>query len=350
MLGRMFVAVVPAQMAGQAIEEMLAGGLVDRSMKIQRSESEVFVPLASTILPGSFVERFRIRVEEWDDRRRVVREAPYKEIGDSLEMQGLDRALIELLPDRWEMHGDVLILKLDDRLAAEKAVIAKAYADVLRAKTVLRDKGIIRGEERVPEMETLLGDSTEAVHCENGILYCLDAAKIMFSSGNVGERTRMASVRCDGETVIDMFAGIGYLSLPLAVHGKPKAIYACEIRRLSYDYLLKNIAMNRVEGIVVPVLGDNRDFTPPQKADRIIMGYLRDTYSFLGKALEMLRPGGMIHYHENYPNALLPDAPAERLRRTAGDGWDVEVIEQRVVKTFAPGVSHIAVDARFTSS
>jgi tRNA wybutosine-synthesizing protein 2 len=346
----MFVAVVPAQAAGKAIEELLGGDFVDRGMKIQRSESEVYVPLSSTVLPGSLVERYRIRIEEWDDRRRVVRKDPFEEICGTLEQQGLDGALIELLPDRWEMHGDVLVLKLHDALLGDRGRIAKVYADVLRARTVLRDKVTIRGEERVPEMELLLGESTEGIHCENGILYCLDAARIMFSSGNIEERMRMASIECEGETVVDMFAGIGYLSLPMAVHGRPRTIFACEIRELSYGYLVKNIALNHVGNIVMPVLGDNRDFDLPGKADRIIMGYLRDTYSFLPKALEMLRSGGMIHYHENYPNALLPDGPAERLRSTAGEAWNVEVIGQRVVKTFAPGVSHVVVDARFTSS
>lgn len=346
----MFVAVIPNRLAGEAIEEMLTEELIDRSMKIQRSESEVFVPLRSESLPGGLVERFRIRVEEWDDRRRAVREAPFEEIVKTLRERGLGIPLIDLLPDRWEIHGDVITLKLDDRLLPHKSMIAEAYADALRAKTILRDKGTISGEERVPDMELLLGESTEAVHCENGILYCLDAAKIMFSSGNITERMRMASVECDGETVVDMFAGIGYFALPLAVYGRPRVVYACEIRPLSYDYLKKNIKLNRVEEIVEPVLGDCRDFSPPQKVDRIVMGYLRDTFSFLGEALGMLRSGGIIHYHENFPNALLPGGPAERLRKNAGDEWDVEIVDQRVVKTFSPGVSHIVVDARFTTS
>jgi len=346
----MFVAIVPARKAAEALSEMLESGLVDRTMKIQRSESEVYVPLASKTLPGSLVERFKIRIEEWDDRSRVQRERPFREICSSLERQGLSPALVELLPDRWEMHGDVLVLKLHSALTADEELIAKAYADVLRAKTVLRDKGVIRGEERVPEMEVILGEDTEAMHYENGILYCFDAAKIMFSSGNIEERMRMASVRCEGETIIDMFAGIGYLSLPMAVYGRPERIYACEIRELSYGYLVKNVALNHAQGCVVPVLGDNRDLSPTQKADRIIMGYLRDTYAYLGKALGMLRSGGIIHYHENYPNALLPDGPVERLKETAGKGWQVEALEQRIVKTFAPGVSHIVVDAKFTLS
>jgi tRNA wybutosine-synthesizing protein 2 len=346
----MFVAVIPAQTAGQAIEEMLAGGLVDRTMKIQRSETEVFVPLAKMELPGELAEKFLIRIEEWDDRMRVIREPPYKEIGDALLERGLSISQVDQLPERWEMVGDVLILKLHEELLPRSRLIAEEYARVLKAKTVIRDKGSIQGVERIPEVEVLLGSVTETVHLENGILYSLDAAKIMFSSGNVGERTRMASIPCKGETIIDMFAGIGYLSLPMAVYGKPEMVYACEIRKLSYDYLVKNIALNNVNDRMTAVLGDNRDFVPPKKADRIIMGYLADTYTFLPKALENLKSGGIIHYHENFPNALLPGRPGERLKEAAGDDWKVEVMHQRIVKTFAPGVSHIAVDTRFTSS
>lgn len=345
----MFVAIVPAQVAAQAIKELLDNDLVDRTMKIQRSGSEVFVPLTCTELPRRFVDEWRISIQEWDDRRRIVREAPYKEIGDSLRKQGLDGSLLSLLTNRWEMLGDVLILKLHNDLLGEKQKIAKAYADVLGAKTVLRDLGNIRGEGRVPEMEILLGESTEAIQCENGILYSLDAAKIMFSSGNTEERTRMASIECPGETILDMFAGIGYLSLPVAVYGKPKRIYACEIRELTYDYLVKNIKLNRVEEVMVPVLKDNRDFDPPIKVDRIIMGYLRDTHEFIPKALACLRSGGIMHYHENFPNAILPGAPIERLRDAAGSRWRFEILRERVVKTYAPGVSHMAIDVRFTS-
>jgi hypothetical protein len=37
------------------------------------------------------------------------------------------------------------------------------------------------------------------------------------------------------ETVVDMFAGIGYFSLPLAVHSKPTKIIACELNPNAYD-------------------------------------------------------------------------------------------------------------------
>ena len=346
----MFVAIVPAKEAAGAIKEMLRRGIVDRGMRIQRDGNEVVIPVTTELLPDDISRRFKIRIEERKDRRRFVRESPIVEIRNDLAEQGLDRAIIEKLPDNWEMLGDVLIIKLPEELMPSKKIIAEAYAGVLSAKSVLRDLGAIHGEGRQPEMELLLGTDTEATHLENGVLYSLDTANIMFSSGNVDERTRMGSVECDGEVVLDMFAGIGYLSLPMAVHHDPKKIYACEIRKLTYDYLEKNIELNDVGGVMAPVLGDNRAFTLREKADRILMGYLKDTFIFLPKALRCLKSGGVIHYHENFPNAMLPDRPIAHLMEAAGEDWDFEILRNKVVKTFSPGVSHVVIDVRFTSS
>lgn len=55
-------------------------------------------------------------------------------------------------------------------------------------------------------------------HLEGGVVYSLDITCCMFSSGNVTERTRMGRLHCKGETVVDLFAGIGYYTLPLLVH------------------------------------------------------------------------------------------------------------------------------------
>jgi tRNA wybutosine-synthesizing protein 2 len=346
----MFVAIVPAKIAADAIRQMLREDLIERSMRIQRSENEVMIPLRSERLPAELVDRFSIRIEERGDRRRFVRENPFVEIRNDLAEAGLKEGALSKLPDRWEMIGDVLMIKLPDELMLYATTIAEAYARVLNAKSVLRDLGAIHGEVRLPETQPLLGTDTRTMHLENGVLFALDAARIMFSSGNIEERTRMGAIDCDGEVVLDMFAGIGYFSIPMAVHHKPKRIFSCEIRELSYNYLVENIGLNKVEGTVQPVLGDNREFDPPMKADRIVMGYLRDTYTFLPKALRCLKSGGVVHYHENFPNAVLSDMPITRLREAAGEQWGFEILRKKVVKTFSPGVSHVVVDARFTSS
>ena len=61
----------------------------------------------------------------------------------------------------------------------------------------------------------LLGDSGWVEHREAGVIFCLDVTKCMFSSGNVTERIRMGRVSAVGDTIVDLFTGIGYYTLPL---------------------------------------------------------------------------------------------------------------------------------------
>lgn len=62
-----------------------------------------------------------------------------------------------------------------------------------------------------------MGDDGWVTHQENGIVYSFDATKCMFSSGNLSEKRRMAHLDCRDEIVVDLFAGIGYFTLPFLV-------------------------------------------------------------------------------------------------------------------------------------
>lgn len=52
---------------------------------------------------------------------------------------------------------------------------------------------------------------------QHGIKYSLDVTRCMFSSGNVTERARMGRQACKDQVVVDLFAGIGYFTLPMLV-------------------------------------------------------------------------------------------------------------------------------------
>jgi len=147
---------------------------------------------------------------------------------------------------------------------------------------------------------------------------------------------------------VDMFAGIGYFTLPLAIYGKPKCIYACEINPVSVSYLRRNAELNGVSKIVEPLLGDCRKAALEGVADRVVMGYVRGTKNFLDKAMRVLKPeGGIVHYHETYPNALLPQKAKEDIGRAAEKaGRKVEILRFAEVKSYSPGVSHVVVDFR----
>jgi tRNA wybutosine-synthesizing protein 2 len=155
----------------------------------------------------------------------------------------------------------------------------------------------------------------------------------------------MAKVCEDGDVVVDMFAGIGYFSLPMAVHSKPEKVYAIEINPVAFGYLEENIRLNEVGHVVDPFLGDCLKMAPEGVATRVVMGYLSGGETYLPKAMRIIGEEGIIHYHENCPNDLLPDRPASTVRDAAEkEGRDVEVMNQRRIKSFAPGVSHVVLE------
>ena len=189
-------------------------------------------------------------------------------------------------------------------------------------------------------------NETETTHKENGIRYRLDPQKIMFSSGNMDERIRMATISNNSETVVDLFAGIGYFTLPIAVHSKPKKIYACEKNPISYDYLCQNISLNNVADIVEPLKGDNREIALKNIAERVIMGYIGNTYKFLPIAIDCLKNlTGIIHYHDKFSDKKVPDY-SNKIIEEVTEKYDrkVKIFNIKIVKSYAPGISHYVFD------
>ncbi|MFQ6013634.1 MAG: class I SAM-dependent methyltransferase family protein [Thermoplasmata archaeon] len=269
---------------------------------------------------------------------------PYQEVR---AVADIPHPLNDLLPRRWERIGDVLVLRLPSELEAYREQVGQAYARVLGVKAVVEETEGIQGRWRRPRRKLIWGRETETVHMENGIRYRLDPTKVMFSSGNLDERTRMGRVCRPSEEVVDMFAGIGYFALPMALHGGARRVVACEVNPTAFDYLRTNVEMNGAVA-VEPRLGDCREVASENSGDRVVLGYLRDTFRFLPMALRVLRGGGWIHYHEACPDRAV-DRLERHLHAAAEDaGRTVETARRRRVKAYAPGVSHWVLDARIT--
>ncbi len=250
------------------------------------------------------------------------------------------------LPRGWQIVGEVALVHIPDVLQPKKTLVAEGLLRLYpRCRAVLETRRIA-GEYREPLVEKLAGDGTETLHKENYVVYKLDVAKVMFSQGNFYERWRMGTVG-HGERVVDMFAGIGYFTLPMAVHANPEKILAIELNPVSYGYLCENIRLNHVEGIVEPVLGDCREKAPAGWADRAIMGYVGTTQEYLPWGIRALRPGGTLHYHETTPDRLVFGRPIENITEAAREqGRSAEILNTIKVKKYSPGVWHVVVDAR----
>ncbi len=249
------------------------------------------------------------------------------------------------IPDYWEKFGDIVLIPPLESYDIYGSAVGRAFSKVLHAKTVAIYRGT-RGEFRKPVVEVIYGSDTETVHMENGIKYKFDVSKIMFSSGNVNERIRMAKIDASGDIVVDMFAGIGYFTLPLAKYAGAKKVYACEKNPVAMRYLLENIRLNSLSNIV-PLLGDNREVVPLRIADRILMGYIH-TENFLDTAFGVLKKnGGIIHYHDTFTTEEL-NWKTEKILMAYGEknGFEVEIIHRRIVKSYAPHIWHVVLDAR----
>lgn len=273
---------------------------------------------------------------------------PYNIIKDLLSKE-IPEELINLIPNKWEKIGDIVILKLNEKLNKYSHQIGETYTKILKCKTILNDVGGINGIYRKPNVEILYGPlNTETTHVENGIRFKLDAQKIMFSSGNMDERIRMANISNRDETVVDLFAGIGYFTIPMAVYSKPKKIFSCEINPIAYEYLCKNIVLNHVTSSVKPILGDNRKIAPKNVSDRVIMGYFNDTKKYLPTAFKCLKNNrGIIHYHDVCPDSSIPETSLKNIKKSAEKyNIKVDLLNHKIIKSYAPVISHIVLDIR----
>ena len=273
-------------------------------------------------------------------------EIPFDEIKKSLSKE-IPLDLINKIPDKWEKVGEVGVIKLPSNLEKYSKMIGKNYAEILQCKTILNDIGGITGTYREPKTKIIYGSNdTVTIHKENGIRFKLDPQKIMFSSGNMDERIRMATISNEKETVVDLFAGIGYFTLPIAVHSKPKKIFACELNPVAYDYLCENIVLNNVSNIVEPLKGDNRKVAPKNVADRVILGYFGDTNKFLPTAFNCLKDcKGIVHYHDKLPEKHVPHKPLKIIKKIIKK-YDsiIELFEYKIIKSYAPGINHYVFD------
>ncbi len=254
------------------------------------------------------------------------------------------------MPAGYQRLGRVLLLRLPGVFRPYFPLLGEAWRAELGVTTVLAQVGPVSGELRRPAVERIAGGPTETEVVEHGIRWRLDAAELMFAAGNRTERERAGRLVTPGETVVDLFAGIGYFAIPAAVRGRAGRVVAVEKNPVAFRYLLENAARNGVADRIDGRLGENRTIRlEPAAADRVFLGYLPDAVPWVGRALGLVRPaGGWLHVH------AVEDAHGASGRATARVGEAIrdaagellEPLRAREVKPYGPGRTHVVVDAR----
>ncbi|OIB55609.1 class I SAM-dependent methyltransferase [Natrialba sp. SSL1] len=366
--------IVEKPRAETAIESLRTEGVYDDSRHVQEDSPER-VALPVTAPPTD--------TDVLDIVRQLDPEYRNRDLAALLADRGWSDDALESTPNSWAVVGSVILVTLPADFPADRErELGEALLELHgEAESVLADEGIANegeaGRMREPQTRLLAGErDTETVHTEHGTRYGLDPTKVMFSPGNQAERVRMGDVCEPDERVFDMFAGIGYFTLPMARAGAQ--VTATEINPTAFRYLLENAMLNDVGDRVDAYMSDCRDLTSEVAADRIVMGYYgsgsesesgtengpkpdgdderatetaqpetRDeaAHTFLADALDALVPGGVLHYHEATPESRLWERPVRRVETTVDDvGRTVTDVERRRVKSHSAGVAHVVLD------
>ncbi|XP_064282533.1 tRNA wybutosine-synthesizing protein 2 homolog isoform X2 [Passer domesticus] len=324
-----------------------------------------------------------LRVQDPVPCRAARRGTPARRLRDELRRLLGPAWCAELerdVPHAWHRHGDLVLLS-EDCFRAEPwerlgSALWETVASALGARRVARRGRVMPDGMRSPRVTLLLGQHGWVEHVDNGIRYTFDVTKCMFSPGNITEKLRVASLPCSGEVLVDLYAGIGYFTLPFLVHAGAAFVHACEWNSHAVEALHRSLLLNGVRDRCRIHSGDSRQLR--DVADRVNLGLLPSSEEGWPAACRVLKKdtGGVLHIHQNVESRPAPrgaellagrgsagarrptglraewqswaEGTAARIRgllaELHGRPWRSSVLHVEPVKSYAPHVHHLVLD------
>ena len=278
-------------------------------------------------------------------------------VGQLIQQNGADSSLLDSLPKRWEKFADVALLPRtafteEGWNQIDGSELWSAIASALKVNRIGKI-GEIVGEKRESTVELLQGEDDWVVRRENGIDYGYNFTQCMFSAGNVNERRRMGEVARIGETVVDLFSGIGYYTLPMLVNSQVNHVHCCEWNPVAVKALKWSLDRNNVASRCTIHEGDNRLTAPylSGQADRVILGLLPTAEGGFELAINCLKKiGGALHIHGITPASDHDSWVDETITKLSNLNHDFSITKtsQVRVKSYAPHWDHLVLDVNLS--
>jgi len=203
----------------------------------------------------------------------------------------------------FDQIGDIIIVRIPDSLLTKKKLIGETLLNEVKiAKSVFYQSSAVEGDFRTRNLEILAGeDKTETEYKEFGCKFTVDVENAFFSPRLSTERERIANLVQDGETIVNMFAGVGMFSIMIAKK-KKCTVYSIDINPIAAKLCEKNIIANKLAGNVISINGDASQIIQEQlenKSDRTLMLLPERSDEFLKSAISATKSGGIIHYYSH---------------------------------------------------
>jgi tRNA (guanine37-N1)-methyltransferase len=203
----------------------------------------------------------------------------------------------------FDQIGEIIIVRIPDSLLSKKKIIGETLLNQVKiVRSVFYQSSAVEGEFRTRNLEILAGeDNTETEYKEFGCKFTADVEKAFFSPRLSTERERIANLIQEGETMTNMFAGIGMFSI-MAAKKKKCTVYSLDINPVASKLCETNIGLNKLAGEVVSINGDASEIINERlinKSDRTLMLLPERSDEFLESAISTTKNGGIIHYYSH---------------------------------------------------
>ena len=275
--------------------------------------------------------------------------------------------ILELVPKSYDIIGKIAIVEFDQinkinnkNVSSYKKKVAEALVSVNKSvETVYEKKSEVKGRYRLKDLQLIFGeDNPETIHKENKCMYKLDVKNTYFTPRLVFERKRLSLLKfAKNELIVDMFAGVGPISIQIAKSNKVK-VYSFDINPTAHKYLIENVELNKLKG---EILAHNIDIATlinssnelginlKNRVDRIIMNLPEQSINYVDiVCFLMKKPGGILHIYQfcEKPNPIEKGIENIRIKLSRW-GWCLEeIINSKIVKPFSPKSDLIVIDAK----
>lgn len=249
---------VPSKDAEKHIRMLKDNGELIRGYRIKREGDYVLIPCTSGDELGDF---------EGTVIRRMEQVGSYERIADFYVIKEREG---------WERIADEIISKQNPR-------------------AIFLDRGVV-GNERKRNVTRIYGTGPpEGIHRENGIRLLVNIEKAYFSPrlGGIRERLLFNVLEYKHEKVIDMYSGIGPISIILLKRGVKT--FSFDINPFAIELLKHNFELNRVKGNYA-VTDSNAISSCFTEADQIIMNNPTQSPDISFNIIGAFSSNTLIHY------------------------------------------------------
>ncbi|MDH7564004.1 MAG: class I SAM-dependent methyltransferase family protein [Candidatus Bathyarchaeota archaeon] len=344
---------VPKQHAEQALAMAHKLNLLNKGLQINRDENFVYIPLCHKPTKTE-LEKTKELSSAIELSTRLFLEKKKNISYTELLEKKLPPHLLASLPRAMDIICDICIVEIPPELDAYRQEIGTVILKTNRnVRTVLAKASAVTGMYRLRKFAVIAGEpKTETVHKEYTCKFHVDVSKAYFSPRLSAEHSRIAHLVKEGETVLDMFAGIGPFAVQIAKKHENVKVYAVDANPDAVEFLKRNARLNRVEEKITVFLGDSRKVIKEKLvgvADRVIMNLPEKSLEYVDVACQALRSaGGVIHFYSFIKRGnTLRDAEVCLAETVAYAGRKVEkVLFSRFVRETAPHQWQAVTDAK----